>query len=228
VRRSRCHKQAERAGAVTGLTGVFINVSGFGTVDPVDPVGAWHTVTRPKPVLEPQNIFDACDMAIGRLDGLIAKAYAEAPPTLGVATMHPLVWNAAKRLWRDGDYREAVASAAAALVAQVKIMTGRNDVVETDLWRQTFSADPPAPDKPRLRWPGEPSDRNVKSMNDGLRPFAPGVQLTIRNLATHVLSDLGEQEATEQLATSACSLAGLTSASCWTAHLPKRSCWQGA
>lgn len=142
--------------------------------------------------------------------------------------MHPLVWNAAKRLWRDGDYREAVASAAAALVAQVKIMTGRNDVVETDLWRQTFSADPPAPDKPRLRWPGEPSDRNVKSMNDGLRPFALGVQLTIRNPATHVLSDLGEQEATEQLATSACSLAGLTSASCWTAHLPKRSCWQGA
>lgn len=38
-------------------------------------------------------------------------------------------------------------------------------------------------------------------MNDGLRLFAPGVQLTIRNPATHVLSDLSEQEATEQLAT---------------------------
>lgn len=195
---SEVSQAAGRAGAVTGLTGVLINVSGFGTVDPV---AAWHTITRPKPVLEPQDIFDACDMAIGRLNGLIAKAEAEAPPTVGVATMHPLVWNAAKRLWRDGHYREAVASAAEALVAQVKIMTGRNDVLETDLWRQTFSADPPAPDKPRLRWPGEPSDRNVKSMNDGLRLFAPGVQLTIRNPATHVLSDLGEQEATERLAT---------------------------
>ncbi len=162
---SEVSQAAGRAGAVTGLTGVLINVSGFGTVDPV---AAWHTITRPKPVLEPQDIFDACDMAIGRLDGLIAKAEAEVPPTVGVATMHPLVWNAAKRLWRDRHYREAVASAAEALVAQVKIMTGRNDVLETDLWRQTFSADPPAPDKPRLRWPGEPSDRNVKSMNDGL------------------------------------------------------------
>jgi hypothetical protein len=195
---SEVSQAAGRAGAVTGLTGVLINVSGFGTVDPV---AAWHTITRPKPVLEPQDIFDACDMAIGRLDGLIAKAEAEAPPMVGVATMHPLVWNAAKRLWRDGHYREAVASAAEALIAQVKIMTGRNDVLETDLWRQTFSADPPAPDKPRLRWPGEPSDRNVKSMNDGSRLFAPGVQLTIRNPATHVLSDLSEQEATEQLAT---------------------------
>jgi len=139
---SEVPQAAGRAGAVTGLTGVHINVSGFGTVDPF---AAWHTITRTKPLLEPQDIFDACDTAIGRLDGLIAKAEAEAPPTVGVATMHPLVWNAAKRLWRDGHYREAVASAAKALIAQVKITTGRNDVSETDLWRQTFSADSPAP-----------------------------------------------------------------------------------
>ena len=39
---SEVPQAAGRAGAVTGLTGVHINVSGFGTVDPV---AAWHTIT---------------------------------------------------------------------------------------------------------------------------------------------------------------------------------------
>lgn len=194
---SKVSQAAGRAGTVSGLTGVLINVSEFGTVDPF---AAWHTITRPKPLLEPQDIFDACDMAIGRW-------------TVSLRRPRPKLrrrWGLPRCTGSSGTPPSgcgATVTTARLLlrpprpIAQVKIMTGRNDVSETDLWRQTFSADSPAPDKPRLRWPGEPSDRNVKSMNDGLRLFAPGIQLTIRNPATHLLRDLSEQEATEQLAT---------------------------
>jgi len=37
-------------------------------------------------------------------------------------------------------------------------------------------------------------------MNAGLRQFAPGVQMTIRNAAVHGTAELGEQMALEQLA----------------------------
>lgn len=40
----------------------------------------------------------------------------------------------------------------------------------------------------------------MKSMNDGLRQFAPGVQMTIRNPATHSTNEMGEQDALERLA----------------------------
>ncbi len=69
---SEVSQAAGRAGAVTGLTGVLINVSGFGTVDPV---AAWHTITRPKPVLELQ-------------DGCVNSTW---PHRGGLSWPHPLV-----------------------------------------------------------------------------------------------------------------------------------------
>jgi uncharacterized protein (TIGR02391 family) len=104
-------------------------------------------------------------------------------------------------LWRDGHYRSAVAASAEALIGQVKSLTGRNDIAETSLWQEAFSEKPPEMGKPRLRWPGSPTDRNVKSMADGLRQFAPGVQMTIRNGVAHGTEELGEQLALEMLAT---------------------------
>ena len=47
----------------------------------------------------------------------------------------------------------------------------------------------------------DPEDRDVKTMQDGLRQFAPGVQMTVRNPATHRQGVLTEQEAFELLAT---------------------------
>jgi hypothetical protein len=115
--------------------------------------------------------------------------------------MHPTVWGAAMRLWRDGHYREAVAAAAEAVILQVKARTRRNDVAEAALWQETFSDRDPVPGKPRLRWPGDPTDRDVATMNAGLRFFAPGVQLTVRNPATHGAGELDEQAAVERLST---------------------------
>lgn len=188
---------AGRAGAASSLTGIFVTVQGIGNVDPIT---AWHTITQPKPVLEPDDIRSSSGLMIGRLQQLLVKAEAEAPPDIGAAAMHPLIWSAAKRLWSGGNFREAVAAGAEHLVAHVKEITGRKDVADTAIWQQAFAAEAPELKKPRLRWPGDPSDRSVKAMNEGLRLLAPGVQLTIRNGAVHSTSGMEEQEALERLA----------------------------
>lgn len=187
---------AGRATAAPGLTGVSYNVHGAGVIDPI---AAWHTIT--KPVLEPDDILSACSQMVGRLEALTRTAEAEASPHIGAEAMHPLIWGAASRLWRDAHYREAVATAAEMLIAHVKVRTLRNDVSETALWQEAFSDKTPAPGKPRLRWLGDPSNRDVKSMNDGLRQLTPGVQMTIRNSATHDTGQMPEQLALERLAT---------------------------
>ncbi|MGC4877330.1 TIGR02391 family protein [Micromonospora sp. DT43] len=170
-------------------------------VGKIDPIANWASITDPKPVVEPSNVLDACDQMLGRIEAMIARAEAEAVPLVGVEAMHPVVWGAAGRLWRDGHFRQAVAAAAEAAMATLKARTGRNDVAETALWQEVFSDRAPAPGKPRLRWPGPMGDRDVKTMNDGLRQFAPGVQMTIRNSAAHGIGTLDEQAALERLAT---------------------------
>lgn len=201
--RAQVSRAAGRASMAPSLTHMYVEVQGVGRVDPI---AAWETITVPKPLLEASDVLGACDQMLGRLEAMILKAEAEAPPTIGAEAMHPLIWGAARRLWRDRHYRAAVAAAADTLVANVKSITGRNDVAETALWQQTFSDRPPVPSEPgqpaqpRLRWPGDPADRDVKTMNDGLRQFAPGVQMTIRNPAAHGTNELGEQEALERLA----------------------------
>lgn len=189
---------AGRASAAPELTGAYINVEGAGVIDPI---AAWHTITKPKPVLEPDDIESACNQMVGRLEELIRKAQAEAPPEIGAEAMHPLIWGAVSRLWRDGHFRQAVAAAAETLITYVKSRTGRNDLPETALWQEVFSEKPPEPGKPRLRWPGDPTSRDVKSMNAGLRQFAPGVQMTIRNDAAHGTYEMAEQHALERLTT---------------------------
>jgi hypothetical protein len=189
---------AGRAGAAPGLTNVYYRIEGHSL--PIDPIAVWHSITQPKSILEPSDILSAAGQMTGRLENLLAEAEAEAPPTVGAQAMHPLIWGAAGRLWRDRHFRQAVSTAAEALVANVKSITGRNDVAETSLWQQVFSASPPTEAQPRLRWPGNPADRDVSAMNDGLRMFAPGVQMTIRNGATHGLSEMSEQDAIERLA----------------------------
>jgi uncharacterized protein (TIGR02391 family) len=113
--------------------------------------------------------------------------------------MHPTVWGQSARLWRDGHYRQAVSAAADGVVQLVKSRTGRHDIEDTSQWQQAFSEKDPEPGKPRLRWPGDQADKTVTSMNSGLRQFAPGAQMTIRNPATHGPGELTQQEAVERL-----------------------------
>ena len=189
--------RARRASELTGCVIGVVNPNGQRNV--VDPVSAWHTVTQPKPMLEPSNIIDACNQIIGSLGEMADRAEAELPPTVDVAEMHPAVWGQAAQLWRDGHYRQAVSAAADGVVQLVKSRTGRNDLADTSQWQQAFSSDAPKPGRPRLRWPGDPAEQTVKSMNDGLARFAPGAQLTIRNPATHGPGEMTQQEAIERL-----------------------------
>lgn len=186
-----------RAGAAVAITGTRYEVQGMGVVDPV---AAWSTILGPKPVLEPENILSACGQMLGRLEVHISEAEANAVPTVSAEAMHPLVWGAARAMWRDGHYRQAVAGAAEALVGQLKARTGRNGIAETALWQETFSERPPEIGKPRMRWPGDPTDRTVRSMNEGLRSITAGVQMTIRNAAAHETEQWTLVEASERLA----------------------------
>jgi hypothetical protein len=179
------------------VTDVRYGVQGSGVIDPFV---NWATIIQPKPLLEASNVLGACNQAAGRIESLLARAKALAAPALDPVGFHPLVWSAAQRLWNDGHLREAVRAAAETVSLNLKQLTDRSDADDTSLWQQAFSDKPPEPGKPRLRWKGEPSDLNAKNMNAGLRQFAPGVQMTIRNPATHVAEDLEEQDALEQLA----------------------------
>lgn len=187
-----------RASDAPRLTSVFYDVQGVAR--PVDPIAAWHSVTTPKPVLEPDDILSACGRMIGVLEQMTSRAEALAAPVVEVEALHPLIWGAARGLWNDGHYRSAVATAAETLVTQVKTRVNRNDVPETSLWQETFSDRAPEPGRPRLRWPGDPTHRDVQSMNAGLRQLAPGMQMTIRNAAAHGVGAMSRQEALERLA----------------------------
>ncbi|HEU5270295.1 MAG TPA: TIGR02391 family protein [Jatrophihabitans sp.] len=121
-------------------------------------------------------------------------------PTMAADSLHPLVWDAASKLWHDGHHGPAVQRAATFLNAHVQDLTGRRDVSDSALMGQAFSASPPEISKPRLRWPGDDTDLTVKAMRSGLLQFSQGCFMAIRNPATHSTSDTSVQEALEQLA----------------------------
>lgn len=192
------HRLAGTLMDLSEVTNIYMGVQGAGMIDPFT---NWATILQPKPPLEASNVRGCAVQAAGRLEGLRAKAQALAAPTLDPVRFHPLVWAAAQRLWNDGHLRQAVAAAGEAVTGQMKQLTGRNDAADTSLWQQAFSEKAPEAGKPRLRWPGDLIDQDVKTMNDGLRLFAPGSNMVIRNPATHIDADLSEQDALERLAT---------------------------
>ncbi|MGW1092466.1 TIGR02391 family protein [Streptomyces sp. NPDC002596] len=163
--------------------------------EPVDPIAAWRSITLPKPVLEPGDVLDAAEQILGRLEALADKAEAELPPTTGVEAMRPTIWGAAKKLWLDGHFRHAVQTAAEVLTAQVKGRTGLTNLDATNLYEKLFAGKGAA----LLKWPGDPADRSVQSMQNGLAKYAPGVNMTVRNTAAHRTDEMTAQDALERL-----------------------------
>lgn len=123
-----------------------------------------------------------------------------AAPTMAADALHPLVWDAASKLWGDGHHGQAVQRAATFLNAHVQDLVGRHDVSDSTLMAQVFSPSPPEEGKPRLRWPGEDTNLTVKAMRAGTLQFAQGCFMAIRNPATHGTDEANRQEALEQLA----------------------------
>lgn len=146
--------------------------------------------------------LDAAHAGIGVIKAT-TEVEARMGPPIGqddLSNMHPTVVGAARKAFGREDFTEAVSLAAEQVVQEVRARTGRFDIVGTAVWQQAFSEKDPAAGKPRLRWPGDPSDVDVRGMTEGLRQLGPGLQLTVRNPAAHHSQDpLTRQEAMERL-----------------------------
>ncbi|WP_033820567.1 TIGR02391 family protein [Kitasatospora sp. MBT63] len=208
---------AEAAGAASRavtVTGAHIGVVGFG---PLDPLANWALMSAPKALFSAQDVRNTVATVRGRLRLMIDEAEATVGtdlPAFAPAQFHPVVWSAAAAHWTNHQYRVAVREAAEALNVHWKDRVGRHDVDDTSFWQQTLSAGEPSPGKPKLAWPGTPTDKTTKSMRGGLEPLgsglinlssalkdlAAGLNLTVRNVTTHTRDELTEQEAMERLA----------------------------
>uniref|UniRef100_UPI002F91B298 TIGR02391 family protein n=1 Tax=Streptomyces sp. NBC_01562 TaxID=2975879 RepID=UPI002F91B298 len=195
---------AERAVAVTGAK---IAVAGVGVVDPI---ASWSLMSAPRALVAPQDVRATAARVRGRLSMMIDEAEAaseSATPGFAPSELHEVIWTAAAAHWTTHQYRVAVREASEALTVHWKERLGRNDVTDTSFWQQTLSAGDPEPGKPKLAWPGPAEDQTAKSMRGGLAPLAgalnnlaTGLNLTVRNVATHTRDELTEQEGMERLA----------------------------
>lgn len=201
---------AEAAGAAAravAVTGASMRVAGLGVVDPIE---NWSLMSAPSAIFTPQEVRATAARVRGRLSTMISEAEEaaeSAPPGFAPSQLHEVIWTAAAAHWTTHQYRVAVREASEALTVHWKERLGRNDVTDTSFWQQTLSAGEPEAGKPKLAWPGPAEDQTAKSMRGGLAPLAgalnnlaTGLNLTVRNVATHTRDELTEQEGMERLA----------------------------
>jgi Protein of unknown function (Hypoth_ymh) len=153
----------------------------------------WHEFVRPR-ALRAVGIHEFGEEAHRRMQ--------PDSPDLVADPFHPWVWEAAAPLWHAGSKQEAVHAAARSVNARMQQKRGRHDRSDATLCREFFSLDNPAPDRPRLRFPGyNRGDMTLRSRQQGAIEFGAGCFEGIRNPAAHehglILSD---QVALEQLA----------------------------
>lgn len=191
---------AEAAGLAAkavAVTGTYIMVQGVGAIDPI---ANWTTMSQPRSLLSPADVRRSAASIRGRLKGMIDEADIDGgSPSFGPSALHELVWTAAAPYWTSHRRRVAVREAAEALTMHWKAKLGRSDAEGTSFWQQTLKNEPPAPGVPRLRWPGADDDKTVSSIRGGLGGLAAGLNLVVRNVATHGDHEPTEQEALEQL-----------------------------
>jgi hypothetical protein len=194
---------AEAAGLAAkavSITGAYIMVQGIRT--PIDPISNWRNVTQPKAFLAPGEIRATCASIRGRLDSLELDAKAgndDGVPAFAPSAFHAVIWTAAAPHWTNHQYRVSVREAGEALNLHWKERLGRTDVPDTDFWGQSLASEPAKPGVPRLRWPGPDTDNTVRSMREGLMGLARGLNLAVRNVATHSREEISEQDGMERL-----------------------------
>jgi hypothetical protein len=189
------------AGTLMDLSSVTDARTGVQGVGPLDPFVNWATILQPKPVLEATNVRACALQAAGRLEGLRARAAALESPGLDPSRLHPLVWAAAQRLWNDGHLRQAVAAAGEAVTGQMKLVTRPGDAARHVSVAAGILQGHTGSREVASAVAGAPDDLDVKTMNEGLRQFAPGANMTIRNPAIQVDENMSTQDALERLAT---------------------------
>lgn len=203
-------KVAEAAGAAAravAVTGAYVDVAGVGSVDPI---ANWSLMSSPKALFSPRDVRSTAANVKGRLATMIAEAEAAdetSMPGFAPSQLHPLIWRAASAYWTTHQYRSAVREAAEELAIHWKTKLGRQDLNNTEFWQQTLAPGEATPERPKLVWPGDPTDKTTRSMRGGLEPLAKsltnlatGLNLTVRNVTTHTRHELSEQHALERLA----------------------------
>ncbi|TNM59825.1 hypothetical protein FHN55_20115 [Streptomyces sp. NP160] len=189
------------AAKAVAVTGSYLMVQGL--PQPVDPIFNWRNITQPKAFLTPGEVRAACASIRGRLESLELDTAMHDQgdlPAFAPSAFHPVIWTAAAPYWTIHRYRVAVREAGEALNLHWKERLGRAGVQDTDFWGQTLATEPPQSGKPRLRWPGPDNDNTVKAMREGLVGLAKGLNLAVRNVATHSRDEYSEQNGMERLA----------------------------
>ncbi|WP_235620619.1 TIGR02391 family protein [Mycolicibacter sinensis] len=122
-------------------------------------------------------------------------------PQVSAARLHPWVWSGARSLWGSRHFRSAVEDAAKKINAETQNKVGRRDVSETNLFKESFSPEPPTAGRPRLRRTSDDGGDTYKSMQRGAMALAEGIYAGIRNPFNHEdPTDVDEQVALEYLA----------------------------
>jgi hypothetical protein len=194
---------AEAAGLASkavSVTGSYLIVQGI--PGPIDPISNWRNMTQPKAFLTPGEVRATCASIPGRLASLELDAMAgdgDGRPAFTPSAFHPVIWTAAAPHWTIHQYRVAVREAGEALNLHWKERLSRANVQDTDFWGQTLATEPARPGVPRLRWTGSDTDITVKSMREGLMGLAKGLNLAVRNVATHSRGEISEQDGMERL-----------------------------
>ncbi len=201
---------AEAAGGASKavpVTGAYLSVAGMGSIDPI---ANWGLMSSPRALVSPQYIRTTSATIRGRLHAMAEEASAAADselPAFAPAQLHPVIWSSAAPHWTAHQRRVAVREAAEGLTIHWKERLERHDVDDTVFWQQSLSPGNPEPGKPKIAWPGDSDDKTIKSVRGGLEPLAKalnalatGLNLTVRNVATHSRSELSEQDAMERLA----------------------------
>lgn len=121
------------------------------------------------------------------------RAYQDLPailgpagPQLSASALHPLIWDAATRLWDDGHYRQAIQVAAQALEAKLQAVLDRPDAQGADLAAGYSLSEPDDRWPRRLRLPGiDPASSTWKSAHEGAVALVRAAFMYVRNLASH-------------------------------------------
>jgi uncharacterized protein (TIGR02391 family) len=152
--------------------------------------------------------YEGAQRCLARLDRqaeLHMRLGGSSAPQLGADELHAWIWDAARPQWDSGHFGGAVAAACNNLNARLQQRTGRSDISNTDLVRQTFTRDPARAGAPRLRVLAPDDSETYRSVQDGVREFISGCFQAIRNPVGHLPADdpraaLTRQEALERLA----------------------------
>lgn len=138
--------------------------------------------------------------ALLEMDEEIREHLKPEGPIFSSENLHPVIWGPASLLWGDGHFRSAVQAASMALDRKMQDFVKRLDISGSDLVNQSFADSSPTLGKPRIRVPNQGNDETTRSMQQGMRALGQACFSIARNISSHILDDLSEQEGLEQLA----------------------------